>query len=623
MSQSHMQSSNPLQCSVVVTTWKRPVLLAKTLESFLGQDYPSLEIVVVCDGEDADVRAVSRQFSQHPRIRWVFHPENRGLPAARNTGVREAAGEIVLFSDDDVIPDPQLVAQHMQHHRRAGEYRRIWVGGRIIENPDREHTTCLNRRLHESWSQVLDRTIDRFTNPDVERVGDEVEQSVWCGLNCSISKSAFLALGGFDERLRASDEEMELGQRLYRAGLELIFDAEASMLHMNTKDLTAYYRQGWRASGALDTYRVFELNQRVPQTQTLVRMFHGPLPDRVASRSAWHFSRWLADLSLDVEGTINRKEWSWLFGLWARTCRPSEYWNAAKDAGCTLEKLRGVVGSSKCALMLHSIAKPRSPDESSYYIAPDRFHFFMRWFHRVGYRTASLEQWLRDEVPDNHVLLTFDDGYDDLYEHLLPLVIQHQYKPLIFLVADRIGQSNVWDQSSGLRARNLLTLDQILEMQRYGVDFGSHTMTHPWLPDLSDAQLHREVRDSKHRLEDLLGREITSFAYPCGGVDMRVRSAVQAAGYKAAFTVKSGLNWWNDPLCQRRAEVNDYSSLADFLCQLRAGETPRQVLIAQLRSLEQNTPTRTLRSTVRGVRGLGHIVWNRLSRQRRDWGAKR
>ncbi len=618
MTQRQMNSPTPARCTVVVTTWKRPVLLAQTLESLLVQTYPLTDIVVICDGDDADVRAVSRRFSSEQRIRWVFHPENRGLPAARNTGAREASGEIVLFCDDDVIADPQLVALHMQHHNQVGEYRRIWVGGRIVENPDRELTTYLNRRLHTSWSQVLDRAVDRFTNQNYDKVGDEIEQSVWCGLNCSISKEIFLSLGGYDERLRASDEEMELGQRLYRAGLELVFESRATLLHMNSKDLTEYHRHGWRATGALDTYRVFELNQRVPQTQHLGSMFHGPVAGRMASRLSWHFSGPMATLAGKVETAANRTQWSPLFGLWARTCRSSEYWNAAKAAGCTLDKLKAVAGPAKCALMLHSVAVPQSSDEATYYIAPDRFHRFMRWFHRAGYRTASLEQWLRDEVPEKHVLLTFDDGYDDLYQELLPLVVRHHYRPLIFLVADRIGQSSLWDQASGLRARNLLTLDQIREMQRCGVDFGSHTLTHPWLPDVPDAQLRREVRDSKHRLEDLLGVEITSFAYPYGGVDMRVRSAVAEAGYKVAFTIKSGLNWWNDPLCQRRADVNDYTSLVDFLSQLRNGWTLRESLTSELRSLEQNLPTSTLRGTVRGVRRLGHLTWNRVSRQRRE-----
>lgn len=617
-----LSDMHPQRCTAIVTTWKRPVLLAQTLESLLRQTYPCFEILVVCDGEDVDVRTVSGQFAEEFRIRWIFHSENRGLPAARNTGAREAAGEIVLFMDDDVIADPQLIALHMQRHNQAGEYRRIWVGGRIIENSNREFTTYLNRRLHTAWSQVLDRAMDQFTNPAHEQVGDEVEQSVWCGLNCSVAKDRLLALEGFDEHLRTSDEEMELGQRLYRAGMELVFEPQATLLHMNTKDLTAYHRHGWRTSGALDTYRVFVSGERTPQTQHLVSMFHGAIADRWAGKIGWCFSKQLNWFAGKLEVAMNRTEWSPLFGLWARTCRSSEYWNAAKGAGCTLERLKGIVGTSKCALMLHSVAVPESPDESSYYIAPQRFHRLMRWFHRAGYKTASLAQWLADEVPEKHVLLTFDDGYDDLYENLMPLVTEHQYKPLIFLVADRIGESNLWDQASGLRTRRLLTLDQIREMQRAGVDFGSHTMTHPWLPDVSDAQLHREVRDSKHRLEDMLGVEITSFAYPYGGVDMRVRSAVAAAGYKIAFTTKPGPNWWNDPLCQRRADVNDYTSLMDFKSQVRSGHTLRARVSAQLRSLEQVLPTSALRHTAHEVRGIAHKALNQVSRERRERAGK-
>ncbi len=221
-------------------------------------------------------------------------------------------------------------------------------------------------------------------------------------------------------------------------------------------------------------------------------------------------------------------------------------------------------------------------------------------------------------MPERHVLMTFDDGYDDLYDELLPLVEQHQYKPLIFLVANHLGESNVWDQPSGLRARRVMTLEQIRKMQRCGVDFGSHSMTHPWLPGLSDAELRREVRDSKHRLEDLLGVEITSFAYPYGGVDMRVRSAVADAGYKVAFTTMPGENWWNDPLCQRRADVRDYTSVIDFLVQLRTGFTLRQSVAAQVRSAEQHLPTNTLRNGSLRLRALARAMLNQFSRQGRE-----
>jgi peptidoglycan/xylan/chitin deacetylase (PgdA/CDA1 family) len=239
----------------------------------------------------------------------------------------------------------------------------------------------------------------------------------------------------------------------------------------------------------------------------------------------------------------------------------------------------------KCALMLHGINQPRTSEESAYSISSQRFRSLMRWFRTMGYSTLTTADWLADAVPAKRVLLTFDDGYDDLYTELLPVVVKHHYTPVIFLVADLIGGTNLWDQAKGLGARKLLTLEQIREMQRCGVEFGSHSATHPLLTPLSDMQLRREVSDSKVKLEDLLGVEVLSFAYPYGGVDERVRCAVAEAGYRLAFTAEPGTNLHNDPLLQRRAEVSSRSGVSDFLFKLRYGQGFRVTLGAVRRNI--------------------------------------
>jgi peptidoglycan/xylan/chitin deacetylase (PgdA/CDA1 family) len=247
-----------------------------------------------------------------------------------------------------------------------------------------------------------------------------------------------------------------------------------------------------------------------------------------------------------------------------------------RSKGGSLPFLRDNVGAPRRALMLHSVAEPLTREEGWYYIAPRRFHRLMRWLNVFGYKTATTAEWMKNEITEKHVLFTFDDGYDDLYTELLPLVIEHRYTAIIYLVAGRIGETNVWDQESGLRARNLMTLDQLREMQKYGIEFGSHTMTHPWLPHVTDERLRKEVTESKYRLEDLFGIEMTSFAYPFGGVDERVRSAVGDAGYKLAFTIESGPNLGNDPLCQKRAEINNHTTLTDFAFKLRNGRSLKE-----------------------------------------------
>ena len=600
-----------------MATWRRPALLRQTLSALLLQSYPALEIVIVCDGEDAATRAVAAEFSIGPQIRWFFHPANRGLAAARNTGAREAAGDVVLFMDDDIIAAHDLAGAHMGHHAGAGT-RRLVVCGMISEDPDDPPATFVDRRLHELKEHILQESAQALQASGPESVGDNVERALWCGVNCSVGREAFLRSGGFNEDFRNSGEEMEMGQRLHLGGFEFVFEPRASVLHKNTRKWSTYYRNSWAGRGELDTYRVFSLGEKSAQTQKLGSTYHGYFLDRAVSR----LSRMLAGPLLatcdSLESAANATNWHLLFGMWARIASEAEYWSHATAAGCTPARLKSVARPPKRALMLHSICEPKSPAEASYYIAPRRFEQMMRWFGTAGYKTATTSQWLEDNLPPKHVLLTFDDGYDDLYERLLPLAVERRLTAVIFLVADRIGESNLFDLRGGLRARNLLTWPQIREMQKYGIEFGSHTLTHPFLPDTPDEQLRRELIESKRRLEDALGVEITSFAYPYGGVDRRVRSAVAEAGYKLAFTTAPGPNWWNDPLCQRRAEVNEHTSLLDFAFQLRTGYGFTQCISERLGALERGLPTAALRTTARVLRHFGRYVHHDLGR-----GAKR
>ena len=608
MTENPADFQQTLRCSAVVTTWRRPVLLRNTLASLLSQTYPNLEVVIVCDGEDADVRAISREFEHESRIRWVFHPVNRGLAAARNTGAREASGGVVLFLDDDVIADADLVSAHMSHHRHTAPGRRVAVISLPAEDRHTQLSTYINERLHDHWKSMLDYLSRVLIAPGLDSIGDEVQQIVYFGLNSSMRRDLFLACGGFNEIFRASDEETELGIRLYLEGFDLVFEPRRLLTHKNSKDLTDYFRGCWRASGTLDLFRVFELGQKNAQTRHLVSMYRGYLMNRLAARAAWHSSGFLLNLSKYAERRANRSRSPLLYSVWSRTVRAGEYWSSVKSDRCTPAHLKKAAGVPRRALAFHSLSVPASDAESTYYISPQRFQRRMRWFAAAGYKSATTAQWLRDDLARKHVLLTFDDGYSDLHEHFLPLAIEHQLTAVIFLVVNHVAGSNVWDQKSGLRARNLLTWPQIREMQKCGIEFGSHTLTHPFLPDISDEQLRCELVESKRRLEDALGVEVTTFAYPYGGVDRRVRSAVAEAGYKLAFTTLPGLNWWNDPLCQQRAEVNEHSSILDFAFQLRTGYGFTQSISERLGAFERDLPIPALRNAAGALRSFGRYV---------------
>jgi peptidoglycan/xylan/chitin deacetylase (PgdA/CDA1 family) len=567
-----------------------------------------LEVIVVCDGEDEGTRSLSREFRPPYLVHWLFHAQNLGLSAARNTGARAAHGDILLFLDDDTTANDDLIMRHMGHHLAVGVKSRLAVGGRIIEDRQAPVVSHTDRFLQEVWEDRLGAMACQLAVTGIGSVGDDFERSVMFGLNRSIRRDVFFSNGGFNECFRESDEDMEFGERLHLAGVQFVFEPLAIVRHRNTKDMTGYFRRSWSSAGKVDVQRVLEMGQRNPQTRMLASMYHGYLLDQMHARLCWHSAGALKTLSQGLERLTNLTGSHLVFGAWARICPAAEYWSRVKAEGCAPARLREIAAESRGVLMFHSISEPRSPDEGRYCIRASRFHRLMHWMKMAGYQSATVGDWLRDEVPPDHVLLTFDDAYDDLFDELLPDVIQFHLKPLVFVVADRVGASNLWDSECGYRIRKLLTLEQIREMQRHGVEFGAHTLTHPWLPGLPDTELHRQVGESKHRLEDMLGREVTCFAYPFGGVDQRVRAAVADAGYRFAFTTIPGPNWWNDPLCLRRANMGEEDTFLDLILKVRTGYGVLQWVNSRLRTLEKELPSQGLRNTVGGLRNKGRQI---------------
>lgn len=127
------------------------------------------------------------------------------------------------------------------------------------------------------------------------------------------------------------------------------------------------------------------------------------------------------------------------------------------------------------------------------------------------------------------VAVTFDDGFEDIYTDVFPMV-QKQYIPVtVFLVTAWIGK------------KGFLAWETIREMSRGGVDFGSHTRSHVYLPSVSSRKtLEGEIRGSKEFLEEKLGKEVPLFSYPVGGFTEEIKEVVRQAGYRAAVTTNRG-----------------------------------------------------------------------------------
>ena len=559
--------------SIIIPTRLRAELLSETLDSLGRQTESDFEVIVVCDGEEPHTRALAERYATSFPLTWIFTAENKGQASARNTGAHAAKGELLLFLDDDTSAAPNWLSWHRKHHNAHSSGNGIAVYGKIAEldlQPPRSHT---DRFLREQRDRLQTSFEASLVRAGVESVGVESDRYSCFGLNCSIRRTTFLNSGGFDPVLRYIHEDLEFGNRLYNQGIQFVFEPQAVVYHRDTKDLREYYARCWSLGGRVDVYRVCEKHQRNAQTQGLTLMHSRSAIRRLKASLAWDHPdtlRRIAELSRKMTEATGSKLF---FRLWGSLSFTVEYWDGVKAEGITRDSLQQLVGSSLPVLAFHSISVPTCRNERMYCLSPQRFLRFMQRLASARYNCITPIDWLSGTVSARSFMLTFDDGYADFYLEVFPALERFALKPIVFLVVDRIGQTNLWDEVLGYRSRRLLSIEQIREMHRYGVQFGSHTLTHPWLPDLSDADLRREVVDSKARLEDLLGSEVICFAYPSGGVDRRVRRVVAEAGYKIGMTTQEGLNFWGDPLYLNRIEVNETETILSFAYQLATGRS--------------------------------------------------
>jgi peptidoglycan/xylan/chitin deacetylase (PgdA/CDA1 family) len=216
--------------------------------------------------------------------------------------------------------------------------------------------------------------------------------------------------------------------------------------------------------------------------------------------------------------------------------------------------------------MYHSVAPGPGPADREYNISPPRFWQTIALLGRLGL-TASVAL---DAAPAaRSAVITFDDGYEDLYTEVFPRFQAMGLTAVVFAVAGKLGGAMDWNPAV---RKPLMTAAQMREMQAHGFRFGSHTMSHCDLANAAPEMMREEIGGSKARLEDILGAPVTLFSYPWGRVNARVRDAVAEAGFTAACTTEPRLQRTaDDPLLIPRLTVSEMDSAAGMASKLLIG----------------------------------------------------
>jgi peptidoglycan/xylan/chitin deacetylase (PgdA/CDA1 family) len=125
-------------------------------------------------------------------------------------------------------------------------------------------------------------------------------------------------------------------------------------------------------------------------------------------------------------------------------------------------------------------------------------------------------------------MITFDDGYHDVYKHALPLMKKYEYRGIVSIIPAYIDES---DYLSG---------KQIRELQENEWELSSHTWHHPFLTKIPSEQLDTEVKESKSDIEKWFGIKINTFVYPGGFYNDEIIEKVQKAGYRYGMSTQPG-----------------------------------------------------------------------------------
>jgi len=230
-------------------------------------------------------------------------------------------------------------------------------------------------------------------------------------------------------------------------------------------------------------------------------------------------------------------------------------------------------------LMYHRVGSARNAWEARYAIRPERFEAHMLALAQRGMHPVSMDalsDWLESgaSLSAGAFVLTFDDGFRDVREHALPVLERLRWPFTVFLVSNLVGAEDVWTREANPDGVTypLLNAEEILEMQRRGVGFHSHTCSHASLPSLDDNRLSHELVESRAALQRLLGRQVDYLAYPYGHLDERVVAAVRSAGYRAAFSTQPGFNRRDvDRFRIRRIDVYGTDTPAMLMRKVRLG----------------------------------------------------
>jgi len=200
-------------------------------------------------------------------------------------------------------------------------------------------------------------------------------------------------------------------------------------------------------------------------------------------------------------------------------------------------------------LCYHSVTDSENPVQPDPHKQHIPLHLFLQHldYLKNKYNVVSLSEFQKAKrenrvLPDYSVVLTFDDGFEDFYKVAAPHIGRRKLPATVFVITDRADGRFVPDGES------FLSWDEIKELSSSGIDIGSHTCSHPRLPDLSLPDVTRELSESYAAIQLHVGQTQISLSYPYGQLSQAISRLAESIGYSCAIANDIGRNDQNTNL---------------------------------------------------------------------------
>lgn len=189
-------------------------------------------------------------------------------------------------------------------------------------------------------------------------------------------------------------------------------------------------------------------------------------------------------------------------------------------------------GSADVPILLYHHVGNKADDR--YYVAPDAFEQQMHWMYEHGYTTITVSQLAEvllhgGTLPERPVVITFDDGMEDVYTTAFPIMQRYGFVGTFYLVVTYLG------------GEEFVTVDQVFEMIHAGWEIGTHSMTHLSLVTYA-SQMNYQLVESRTWLEKTFGVPVNTVAYPFGEADTNVFERTSRYGFTAGVGLGTGYN---------------------------------------------------------------------------------